>query len=235
MVTALSVIENGVALSAMNRPELLATNGNELVRVVDRAQVAVFAVLARLNPALIASQADVSNTGSGWARPADADAVFRIEGRGSGTTPNFTGAVSVVPWNDLAVATPAVYRLGQVYYSAGKAADPTAGVLRFYYAKRPASVSSTGATLDTLIPDTYAPIYEFEVATYLARKDGGRPNDAGVTEQSLMAAERDRWLALLADWAAHETMNEVRRFDEIPRFATEQRQPLTQGLTPAAG
>lgn len=234
-VTALTVIENGVALSSMNRPELLATNAAELVRVVDRAQVAVFALLSRLNPSLVGTFADVALTGTGWTRPSDADAVYRIEGRGAQTTPTLTGKIDVVPWDDLAAATPAVYRNGQVYYSAGKSGDPTGGQLRFYYSKRPAQITSTASVLDTLIPDTYAPIYEFEVGTYLARKDGGRPNDANVTEQSQMAAERDRWLALLADWAAHETMNEVRRFDEVKRFTKEQRQEVTASLTPAVG
>lgn len=234
-VTCLSVVENGMALSAMNRPELLATSATELVRVVDRAQQATFALLARLNPALIGSFADVAHDGTGWVRPTSADAVFRIEGRGASTTPAITGEVKVVPWDDLAAATPAVYRTGQVYLSAGKSGDPTAGSLRFYYAKIPAALTTTAATLDPLIPDRYAPIFEYEVATYLARKDGGRPNDANVTEQSQMAAERDRWLALLADWAAHETMNETRRFDEVKRFTTEQREPIARGFTPAAG
>lgn len=234
-VTCLSVVENGIALSAVNRPEVLATAATELVRVVDRAQQATFALLARLNPSLIGSFADVAFDGTGWARPASADAIFRIEGKGASTTPTITGEIKVVPWDDLSAATPAVYRTGQVYMGAGKSGDPTAGALRFYFAKIPSQLTTTASTIDALIPDRYAPIFEYEVATYLARKDGGRPNEANVTEQSLMAAERDRWLALLADWAAHETMNETRRFDEVKRFTTEQREPIARGFTPAAG
>lgn len=233
MATVLSVIESGLAMSAMNRAELLATSGVELVRVVERAQDAVFAFMARLNPSLIGATADVSFDGMGWPRPTDADLVYRIEGRGALTTPNTTGEVKVVAWDDLGAATPAVYRNAQSYFSAGKTADPTAGILRFHYAGRPAALSATTDSLDTRLPNAYRAIFEYEVATYLARKDGGRPNDAGVMEQATMAAERDRWLSLLADWCAHETSNETRRFDEVKRIVTEERKPV--GLTPAVG
>jgi hypothetical protein len=234
--TALTIIERGLALSAMNRPETLATNGSELLRVVNRALVAVFAFCARVNPGLLAAQVDVLHNGTSWTRPDVADMVFRIEGRGAATTPTIAVGteVKVVPQDDLTVATPAVYRFGQQYYSAGKSGDPTAGTLRFFCAGRPAELTATSDTIDARFPSVYYPILEYEVGTYCAMKDGGRPQDTGASEQQMMAAERDRWLSLFNDWCEHETAHEVRRFDEVKRFNTEAREKVKQALTPAA-
>lgn len=234
--TGLQVIERGLALSALNRPETLATNESELLAVLNKALVALFAFAARVNPGLFGQTVDVSYNGSGWTRPANADLIARIEGRASLTTPAIaTGTeVKVVPQDDLSVASPAVYRFGQQYYSAGKSGDPTAGSLRFFCATRPAVLASTSDTIDDRLPAAYYPVLEYEVATYLAAKDGGRPQDTGPSEQSLMASERDRWLSMFNDWCEHETANETRRFDEIKRFTTEAREKVQQALTPAA-
>lgn len=234
--TALQIIENGMALSALNRPETLATDENELLRVVNRALVALFAFCARVNPGLLGTVVSVAHNGTSWTRPATADMVFRIEGLGASTTPTIAAGteVKVVPQDDLSVATPGVYRFAQAYYSAGKTGDPTSGQLKFFCAGRPTALAATSDSIDSRLPDVYHPILEYEVGAYLARKDGGRPGDGQApSELSLFTSERDRWLGLFADWCEHETANEVRRFDEVKRIATEERKTLKQAFTPA--
>ncbi len=235
--TALQIIERGLALSALNRAETLATNESELLAVVNKALVAIFAFAARVNPGLFGQTVDVAYNGSGWTRPANADLIFRIEGRGTLTAPTSLTVgteIRVVPQDDLAVASPAVYRFGQQFYSAGKSGDPTGGSLRFFCTTRPVALATTADTIDDRLPSAYYPVLEYEVATYLAAKDGGRPQDAGPSEQALMANERDRWLSMFNDWCEHETANETRRFDEIKRFTTEAREKVQRALTPAA-
>jgi hypothetical protein len=221
--TVQELADSGFALSRYSRPELIATQAAALVKVVNRAQVALFQFAARVNPLAFTAQVDVPHTAGFWQRPSNAEALFRIEGRGSATTPATVGEVLVVPYDDRAAfaGSPSVYRLGSRYYSAGNAGDPTAGELLLFFARRPAVLSGFTSSTDPEFPDVFLPIFEFEIAAFNARADGGRDG-----EIDLMIAERNRQITLFEQWLEHETMNESRRLAEVRRFPTERRAPL---------
>lgn len=221
--TAQQIIDAGFGMSRFSRPELAAVQAPALVKVVDRVQQILFQFAARVNPLAFSALVDVEHNGSGWVRPSNAEAVLRLEGRGAATTPEMTGEITVVPYDDRSafVGQPSVFRLGTLFAGAGNAGDPTAGTLRFLIARRPNPIQTLADTTDPALPDTFLPIMEFEVAAFNARADGGRDG-----ELELMVAERNRHIATFEAWLEHETQNETRRFGEIRRFATERRAPL---------
>lgn len=207
------------ATSTKNQPTKIATEGAELVRVVQRAVQGAFAVAARVNPSYYGDEADVASVGQHWPRPSDAESVWRIE--------NPAGEeVVVVPRTDLRadVARPAVYRLGNGYYPAGNALDPAlADTLTFLYSARPAGLADISSTIDERYPDELAGFLEYEVALYLALKDG-RADDAAAAKLG-----RDHWLALYVAHLEHETVTEVRRFAHTPTFHLPSLMPLLAG------
>lgn len=226
-----SIVDAGFGLSRFSRPELIPAQAAALIQVCNRTQVTLFQFAARVNPLYFSDQVDVALTSGAWSRPTNAEAVFRLEGRGAATTPNITGEVLVVPYDDRAafVGQPAVYRLGTRFFSAGNTGDPTAGELRIFYARRPAPLSTFASLTDAAFPDEFLPIFHYEVAAFNARADGGRDG-----ELQEMVAERNRHIALFEQFLEHETLNETRRFGELRRFPVEQRAPLT-ALVQAGG
>lgn len=215
--TGQEIIEAGYGKSTKNRPATIATDGVELLGVLNRAIAKYFSKLARANPVLIADAATVTFN-VGWTRPAAAASIMRIE-----TT---TGSeVKVVPFNDrLAEATlPSVYRLARTFYSAGNANDPTSGDLVFIYAKFPTMLGSLAAQIDAAWPEFFNECLNLEIALYLANKDGRNDELAG------LEAERDEWTKLLLEYAEHETANESRRFDLLNKFQTQARRPQETG------
>src|SRR5690606_34955103 len=110
--------------------ELVEVQKAALVNVVNRAQQALFQFAARVNPLYFAGESVVSQVSGGWARPANAESVLRIEGMGSSqTVPTIFGEVLLAPFDDRASldGTPSVYRRGGRVYSSGNVGDPVAG------------------------------------------------------------------------------------------------------------
>lgn len=224
------IVTNGFGLSEKSRPELIASRETALVRCVERTLQTLFTFAARVNTPFFSTSADVSFGTGGWARPTDAESVFRIEGLGASTTPNTSGEILVIPYDDrLAFAgQPSVYRMGQRYYGAGNSGDPTGGSLRIFYARRPTALAVYTDNLDASWPEQFNGILEYEVAAFTARSDGGRDG-----ELAEMVAERNRQILLFEAFLEHETAHETRRFGEIRWTATERREPL-KALTQAA-
>lgn len=223
--TVQQIVEGGFGLSKFSRPELIADQAGVLVSVVNRAQQSMFQIAARINRLYFSTITEVPLTSGAWQRPSDAESVFYIEGLGDSTTPTLTGEITVIPYNDRAAfaGTPAIYRVGRRFYSAGNSGDPTAGSLRFIYARRPAVLTSLSSTIDPDIDDAFEPILTHEVAIFNANSDGGRDG-----ESTLMTDERDRYIALFEAFLEHETVNEAIRFGEVRKFPTERSVPINK-------
>lgn len=209
MATVNDVLLAAYAKSMKSQPGTIATESSELLGVVTRALRGLYAFSARFNPTWFGKElAQAHNGTTGWARPADAEMVYRIEG----PTPAVTEVV-VVPFDDKIAepGLPAVYRFGQVYRPASAAApNPQAGSLKFFYSRRAGVLAALGDTIDW--DDFYLELPVLETAIYLAIKDGRAEELPGLT------ADRDRWAKLWAAFLEHETVNERRRFGHIARF-----------------
>jgi hypothetical protein len=208
--TPSDIIVAAIGRSSKNRADILANN-SEMLALVYRSLRGVFSIGAEVNPLFFAKTADVAVGGSGWSRPADAEAVFRIE-----LLPAPGAEVVVVPFDDQGAEAglPAVYRYGQIYRSAGNTYDPVAQSLRFFYSKIPASPATVGDSFDALWPTTFDALLIEDVATYLAVKDGR------MDEAQALIIERNMWLARFVAFLEHETVNERRRFGQVKRFNT---------------
>lgn len=199
--SAQDILVAALATSPKNRPEYLATNTSELLDVLTRAQRGWFAVAALVNPQFYGDAADVSYAAPGWARPEDAQSVFRIE--------DDTGAeVFSVPIEDRALQSfdPAVYALGQVYRSRGTSVDPAdPDVLTMFYSRRPAEFATLGDLLDSQWPEAYNGGLIADIAMYLARKDGR------MGEVDQQRADRDGALNAYIAFLRTEDVGKVRR------------------------
>ena len=207
MTTPYDILVAAYGLSNQNQPDTIATAATELLDVVTRASRGLWAFAARINPEFFGESADVAYNPPGWARPATAELVWRIE--------NPAGKeVVVVPRSDLKadLARPAVWTLGQIYRSAGNALDPVNGNLTFFYSlvfPKPASIDTA---LSALWPTQFDELLVRETAMYLALKDG-RPE-----ELQPLGTERDRWAQLFAAFLEHETANRVYRYGAARTF-----------------
>lgn len=186
--------------SAKNIPSKIATDATELLNVVWRALAGLYSFAASVNPEFFSVTQQVAFAAGGWPRPAGAEAVWRIE-KLDGTE------VVTVRRSDLKaeLGKPALYKLGQKWYSAGNALDPVGVDLIFFYSKQPAVPALLTDTIDATWPETYNPLLIDETALWLAIKDG-REGEVSEIEKS-----RDSWLKLFEQFLNHETMNEVRR------------------------
>lgn len=218
-MTPQDILTDAYAKSKKNQPGKIAAESTELLGVVNRVIRTMFQIGVRVNPYFFGDQKTVSFSSPGWARPVEAEAVYRIEDSGA--------EVVVVPFDDRAAESgvPAVYRLGQVYRSAGNAPDPTSGDLEFFFSKRPTDAVSLETDIDTSFPEAYIELPILEVAAYLANKDQRQE------ELSYLVTERDRWLGLYLSFLEHETLNERRRYGHIRPFNTGSLIPIASLLT----
>lgn len=188
--TCKQIIEAAYARSTFNDPDKLATNA-ELVGVVDRRLKQLYSVVARENPLYFGkrSAATVASQRSGetvfsWARPSDAELIFRLEAGAPGTAGVLTAGkeIHIVPFEDQAAEmSPKVYEFGQRYYSPDGSGDPepsaTGDTVVFFYSKRHPDLDSSVATdhasntLDGSWPEQFNDLVVLHVARYLATKD----------------------------------------------------------------
>jgi hypothetical protein len=220
MATTVQDILNGAyGKSAKNRPLSLAADATELVKVVQRSLQGLFAYGTRINPLFFGTSADVNAVSGSWARPADAESIFRIE--------IVAGLVevAVVPFDDRKKAEPtmpAVYEMGQKFLPVGNVNDPV-GTLRIWYARQASALVNLTDVLDAMWPERFNELLELEVAIYLALKDG---RDSEVAE---LRPPRDAWAALYGAHLEHATANLRARFAQVRRFATNTLIPI-QGI-----
>lgn len=205
--TALTIIEAAYARSTFNDPDKLATP-LELVAVLDRRVKNLFSHAARINPFYFATTTTKTYSAPGWARPSDAEMIIKVENNSSGAE------INVVPFEDKqADFAPRVYELGQVYRTVGLTDDPTTGdTLKFYYAKRPDSLTVASSTIDALWPEQFNDLLVLHIAKYLATKDA-RPEDV-----ALLAAEEAALLETFSRHLAHENYAMKARFGHRARM-----------------
>lgn len=204
--TPRTIINAAYASNAENRPEYIAENGTELLDVVTRGVRKLYSVAARANPTYFGTREDVTLAAGGWARPEEAEAVFRIEDEDD-------VEVLVVPFDNRTLygGDPgAVYFLGRKFYGAGNLGDPTAGDLTFWYSRRPTSPVDIDTTLDADWPEQFNTLLVLYVERYLEFKDGRTENIP------LLEGRIAEWEALFIAFLEHATVNETRIF-EIPR------------------
>jgi len=205
--TPQDILTDAYSKSKANQPGRIATESTELLGVVNRAVRVFFSIAARINPLFYGDDADVAYGAPGWARPTNAEAIYRIEDDGG-------DEIVVVPFDDLKgeVLKPAVYRFGQVYIGAGNTNDPTSGTLTFYFSRTPVDCVALDSTIDSAFPENFMELPIHEVAIYLALKD------ERAAEVQELKASRDSWLRLYLAFLEHETLNERRRFGHLTPF-----------------
>lgn len=216
--TVRDILDAAYAKSQKNRPGTVASESTELLQVVQRSMRGLFADAVAINRKIYAQRLVVPFDAGlgGWPRPDNAEAVIRIE------TP--AGAwVREVPFDDRSAESllPAVFSLGQVFYSAGNPGDPVNGNLVMFCSMRPRDLTAlTGdpaGTLDPLWPEQFNEIPILDVAIYLAVKDLGGER-AG--ELEAFRVERAEWHNRYRDFLAHETTTLTRRFGNDGRINT---------------
>jgi hypothetical protein len=225
MATPQQIFTDAYAKSKKNQPGRIATESVELLGVVNRVIRTFFQIGVRVNPTFFGDSAPITFAAGGWARPTAAEMIYRIEETiGS-------AEVVVVPFDQKTAESglPAVYRLGQVFYSAGNAGDPTSGDLTFFYAKTPTDVAAVDDPIDSMWPETYKELAVLEVAAYLAVKDGRE------SEVAYLVGERDNWLRMFLAFLEHETVNERRSYGMPVPFNTGSMVPIASLLSGGSG
>lgn len=200
MTTYNQILAAAYGRSSKNIPGKIATDATELLTLIWRSLAGLYSFAADINPQFFGVTVQVAFAAGGWARPAGAESVWRIE-KIDGTE------VVTVPIDDrrAELGKPAVYRLGQMYLSAGNPLDPGGVALNFFYSKQPTVPALLTDVIDATWPETYNPLLINETALWLAIKDGRGDESPEIKE------DRDKWLGLFAAFLDHETTNEVRR------------------------
>jgi len=217
-MTPAELFVDAYAKSKKNQPGKIAAEGTELLGVANRALRSAFLVAARVNPFYYMDEDDVTYSAPGWARPAAAEAIYRIELNATGNE------VVVVPFDDRAAesGTPAVYRSGGIFKSAGNAGDPeSTDDLRFFFSRIPTDAATTATPMDTAYPVAYRELLVLEIAIYLARKDGR------MDEADILKGERDSWLQMYLAHLEHEVLNERGRWGQLEPFRVPSLVPIS--------
>lgn len=241
MTTAQDIITAAIAKSLKNKPGTLATLGTELVGELSRLQRAIYALAPRINFTYFAGYTEVAAAAEsggplqqGWPIP-EGECCFRLEATTRTQAPTALAdgkEIVLVPFDDRAAEAgkPAVYQLGQTYFSAGNALDPTGGEIRVFVSRRPEVLTALTDALDPQWPEAYNEILIDGVAMYLASKDGRADEVASLT------TERSQWMQLLVAHLEHFQANERRRYANVRRFNAPTLIPLSSfGLPSQAG
>jgi hypothetical protein len=183
---------------------------------------------AASTPCISAQMVPYAPTTVGWARPINAESVWRIESTNNTVPTTVSGSeVCVVPFDDKTAESgkPSVYEFGQEFYGAGNSLDPTSGTLQFFYSRRPTDPASLTATLDASWLEQFNEILILEVAAYLALKDGRGD------EYAALSADKASWIKQYIMFLEHSTANERRRFAHVRRINTQTLVPLASFLS----
>lgn len=205
--TPLALIQAAYLKSAKNMPDTIATEATELLGLVTRILRRYYAVAARIKWGTFGVSATVAGDTGGWPFPADVESLARLELE-DGTE------VRLVPLDDrsLAAPEPAVYEMGGKLYPAGNLNDPDPATdsLVLWYAKRPSDPATINATVDALWAEQFNELVHYDIAAYLAVKDGRDE------ELQSLAAQRENWYALFTSWLEHRVQAGLSRFGNIP-------------------
>jgi hypothetical protein len=220
--TVQDILDGAYGASTQNQPSTIATEATELLAVVKRKLAGIYAFAARANPIHYSDTLDVVGVASQWERPEAANAIFRIE------TAAFVEVV-VVPFDDRLAAEPqiALYEFGGLFTaSPGQTAPPGAtDTLTFWFSKRPIDPNPDDLTgvLDPDWDDAYSDLLIFELAIYLALKDGR------AEELAALKAERNQWATVYFQYLQHSTANLQRRFGHKKVVDVETLLPMLTG------
>lgn len=150
----------------------------------------------------------------GWRRPPEATRVdYMLAGTGmqnrSGLPISQGTEIIDLPIDQRSTeqGRPAVYQWGQVWYSAGRPSDPASGELVILGSRRPSRPETVESPIDPLWPEMHNPLLKWNLALYLAQKDGER--DA---EVALFTRLRDEAHALFVAFLKAESTTEVRAY-----------------------
>lgn len=212
--TVQQILDQGFALSFLNRPDTMATTATELVMVVDRALKEQYQVTARENPDYFSTATAIAFDGLGWRIPNAAESVVYL------TTPTGTEVVVVDARRRDIESRPAVYQRGRYLISAGNAHDPVSGELICWYAPISATLAAVTDTLPGEWPEQYNGVLIYTVGEYLARKDGR------TAEAETLAGERSKQQALFLGHLQHQMTTMVRLTGLPKRVVAHQTEPV---------
>lgn len=222
ITTVQDILNGAYGTSTKNQPSTIATEATELLAVVKRKLAGIYAFAARINPIHFSDSLDVAGVGSQWERPEAANAIFRIEDA------SFAEVV-VVPFDDRLAAEPqiALYEFGGLFTASPGQTNPPGATdtLTFWFSKRPEDPNPDDLTgvLDPDWDDAYSDLLIFELAIYLALKDGRSG------ELEMLKAERNQWAQVFASYLQHSTANLQRRFGHQKIVDVETLLPMLTG------
>jgi hypothetical protein len=220
---AIEIIRSAYATSRHNEAGRLADESGELLDVLNSSIREYFAEGAKVNRRFFGDLFEVGFDAGrgGWPRPERAEMIVLLEA-GSGMT-STGGAIALgtgiadVPLDQRHVepAKPAVYSFGQLWRSRGTAVDPNDGSLNVYASVSPAPLTDLEEELDALWPSSSNSLLKWDLAIYLAVKDGER--DA---ELAAFARQQERDYARFIDFLEHESITETRSYGHSGRFTS---------------
>ena len=205
--TVQDILDGAYAKSTQNQPNTIATGAVELEQVVTRYLRGLYSFATRINPIHYSATAAVVGASSVWARPENAESIFRIETAGG-------VEVVVVPYDGNFIADP-----GQT------GAPGAADTLTFWFSKRPIDPTPAGLTgvLDIDWDEAYNELLMLEVAIYLAQKDGR------LEEVQSLKVDRNSWAGLFGAYLQHSTSNLRRRYGHRRIVNVETLLPMLAG------
>lgn len=210
--TALDIFRQAYATSKLNEAGRIADESGELLTLLNSKLRSYFADGARVNARFYAKKIEVGFEGGGWARPAAAEMVLRLEAGGAmGANPALTAGTEIIdlPFDQRHIepGRPSVYNFGQRWYTRGNAIDPVSGSMIVFASVRPVKLATINDRIDPLWPDACTPLLKWDIAIYLARKDGNRG-----AEVEAFVSERGDEYATYLKYLQHETTTEVRSY-----------------------
>lgn len=206
--TAIATSRHNVRGETASDAELIALIGDLLEGYVDEG--------ARVNRRFFGARFAVAcdQEVGGWRRPADVTMVVRLEaGDGmmtAGSDPIQAGKEIVeipLEQRDTEPGRPAVYSWGQVWYPGGRPPDPVSGELIVFGSRRAIRPVTVDDPIDPLWPQGHLALLKWDLAIYLAAKDGDRESEVAIFT-ALRDREYERYLAFLRA----ESITEVRDY-----------------------
>jgi len=218
------LIEAAYERSVANDADKLGSDP-ELVGVIWRRLYQIYSIAARVNPAYFGKISSAALPSSNvWARPSDAELVFKVLAGTAGSTGVLTSGteVNIVPVDDtLCEMAPRIYEMGRSYYSVDATGDPdnvdtTGDKLSFYYSKRHPALDTTLATdhatntLESDWPEQFNDLLVLHLSKYLSVKDGMRDS----AEWQALNAEEEALMVLFHSHLQHENYGMRARYGQ---------------------
>lgn len=221
MTTAIDILREAYATSRLNEAERIADESGELLTLLNDRLRYYMAMGARKNRTRFGGRlvSAYDANAAGWPIPQGAEMVLRLEAGSSMTSPVIAAGteVALLPYDQRHIEPqkPAVYTLGAFVYPAGRAVDPGNGNLVFLTASAPAAIPTLTSPLPIAWPETFDSILKWEIAIYLAQKDGERDNEVAAFNAQLMKETTS-----FMDYVESLFLNETRSYGHGGRFTS---------------